>query len=128
MKNGADIIVAQSILRRERLDRGAEFLDTAAQQFWSWRTAKPVAYAGDPQGAVVIKKNSLGSDPDFGFVGRLQTRRQLPRNRQITQRVVQDGPTSNCGRVTGITLLPVAPTGVTMPLGQLDLAIETASN
>jgi hypothetical protein len=34
LKNGAPIIVAQSILRSERLDRGVEFLDTAAQQFW----------------------------------------------------------------------------------------------
>src|SRR6202034_1966780 len=71
LKNGADIIVAQSIPGSERLDRGAEFLGPPPQQLRSRRTAKPVANAGDPQSAVVVKKNSHGTDPDFGFVRRL---------------------------------------------------------
>jgi hypothetical protein len=71
LKNGGDNIVAQPIPVGERLDLGAEFLDLAPQQLGSWRTAKPVAHAGDPQSSIVIKKNSLGTDPDFGFVRRL---------------------------------------------------------
>ena len=52
----------------ERLDCGAEFLDFAFQQPGSRRTTKPVAQAGDPQSSVVVKKNSLGTNLDFGSI------------------------------------------------------------
>ncbi|WP_263354141.1 hypothetical protein [Acidicapsa acidisoli] len=60
----------KSILGGERLDLGAEFFDPTRQQLGSRRTTKPVAYGGDPQGAISIKKNFRGTDLDFGFVSR----------------------------------------------------------
>src|SRR5580700_4582130 len=86
-KNGTGVIVAQSILRGEGLDGGAELLDPTPEQVWCRRTPKPVAQSDDPQGSGVIKKNSRGANPDFSIAGTIGL---------IGSRDRSDGPRGFC--------------------------------